>query len=139
MLQFKTYNLTQNITLNNDVLSSYINSFWSDVFTPINTSNSNVHLMLMCKVEFNTSELGYRTLGDLRIVNFTDKDLYIDYLINRLGYLTEAYTVHPINKVIFSYILNDGAADDNRLLLQESKYEVSTHVFNNLSLLFLFI
>jgi hypothetical protein len=43
--------------------------------------------MLMVKVEFNETELGYRTLGDLRRVNYSDKELFIEYLILRLGLL----------------------------------------------------
>lgn len=89
----------------------------------------------MCKVEFTESELGYRTLGDLRRVNFSDRELFIEYLINRLGLLNESYTSHPISKIIFTYIVKSGLATDNRRLLQDlSISSIITHRFNNLNL-----
>jgi DNA polymerase type B, organellar and viral len=91
--------------------------------------------MLMCKVEFNDSELGYRTLGDLRSVNFNDKELFIEYLTQRLGILTESYITQPISKITFSYIVKNGLATDNRRLLQDLSDKSSTsHRFNNLNL-----
>lgn len=33
----------------------------------------------MCKVNFIDSELGYRTLEHLRKVNFSDKELFLEY------------------------------------------------------------
>ena len=90
----------------------------------------------MCKVEFSESELGYRTLGDLRRVNFEDKKLFVDYLINRLGLLNESYTVHPISKITFSYIIKEGSATNkDRALLQDlTSKSSSTHRFNNMNL-----
>jgi hypothetical protein len=56
-----------------------------DIFTKIKDSK---HLMILCKVEFN--DTGYKTLGHLRSVNFTDKDLFIEYLLARLGLIIES-------------------------------------------------
>lgn len=79
--------------------------------------------MLLCKVEFNDS--GYKTLGELRRVNFDDKDLFIEYLIQRLGHITESYGgAHSISKITFTYIIKDGeVSDKDRLLLKNiNKY-----------------
>jgi hypothetical protein len=79
--------------------------------------------MLMCKVEFNNPELGWlrpRTLGQLRRVNLADKELFIDYITERLGALTESYVTHPISKITFTYIIKDGLANEDRKLLQDS-------------------
>ena len=89
----------------------------------------------MCKVEFSEQELGYRTLGHLRLVNFDDKELFIEYLIARLGVLTDAYTTHPISKITFSYIVKNGLASGNRRLLQDLSTKLTTsHRFNNMNL-----
>lgn len=37
----------------------------------------------------------------------------------------------PINKIIFTYIVKDGLADETRELLQQPKYEVKAHIYNN--------
>jgi len=89
----------------------------------------------MCKVEFVEPELGYRTLGHLRLVNFTDKELFIEYLTARLGVLTEAYIIHPISKITFSYIIKNGLAAGNRKLLTDVSNKLTTsHRFNNMNL-----
>src|SRR5882757_783819 len=132
MIQIKTYHIYK-IMLTNQVLSAYINKFWVEIFTSI---KDNTHLMLMCKVEFTKEELGYRTLGHLRRVNFNDKELFIEYLSLRLGILTEGYTSNPISKICFTYIIKSGLAGDNdRGLLQDLSTKTFTaHRFNNMNL-----
>ena len=69
MIKLHTYSIDK-LLLTNEILESYISNFWNDIFTSIKDTK---HLMLMCKVEFNEGELGYRTLGDLRRVNSSEK------------------------------------------------------------------
>jgi hypothetical protein len=131
MVKFQTYSLNS-LLLTNEVLNSYVTNFWNDIF---NSIKDNKHLMLMCKVEFNESEMGYRTLGHLRRVNFIDKELFIDYLISRLGILSDSYVSHPISKITFTYIVKDGLASGNRSLLQDlSDKSITKHIFNNMNL-----
>jgi hypothetical protein len=123
MIQTKTYSIN-NFTLTNELLRICINVFWDEIFSNI-VKNGDKHLMLMCKVEFSEIELGYRTLGNLRIVNFTDKELYIEYLTEKLDLIELLdledyfYTTHPLSKITFSYIVKDGLAPENRALLQD--------------------
>jgi len=131
MIKLQTYSINK-LLLTNEVLEANITNFWNDIFTSIKDSK---HLMLMVKVEFNEGELGYRTLGDLRRVNYSDKELFVEYLQNRLGLLTESYSVQPISKITFSYIIKEGLTIDNRRLLQDlSDKSLTTHRFNNLNL-----
>lgn len=69
MIKFQTYKFND-LEITNQVLEDYINQFWIDIFTPIKDSK---HLLVLCKVEFN--DCGYKTLGELRSVNFRDKEL----------------------------------------------------------------
>ena len=134
MLQFKNYKLTKTI-VTDEVLNAYINNFWNDVFTPINNSKSPKHLLLMCKVVFADSALGYRTLGHLRKVNFSDKELFINYLSERLTILNDSYTTHPISRIIFTYITKEGLAGNDRGLIMDIEgKEVVSHRFNNMEL-----
>ena len=131
MVKFQTYKL-DNLILTNPLLEAYINKFWDEIFRPI--SENNKHLMVLCKVEFKDS--GYKTLGHLRSVNFTDNDLFIEYLLARLGLITESYASSGlVSKITFSYIIKSGLAVDNRRLLQHLEDStITNHRFNNLKL-----
>jgi hypothetical protein len=62
MIKSKSYNL-KNITLarsaTNEVLEVYITNFWNDIYQPIINNKVNSHLMVLCKVQFADSSLGY--------------------------------------------------------------------------------
>lgn len=133
MIKTKTYPIVNNLLLTNEILGSYINNFWSDVFTNIKDTS---HLMLMCKVQFTESELGYRTLGHLRKVNFEDNELFINYLSERLSILNDSYLVHPISNITFTYIIKEGLCTDlDRKLLQDiTNKSLPFHSFNNMNL-----
>jgi hypothetical protein len=133
MIQLKTYLVNKNVTLTNEVLAAYINNFWNDIFNNIKDNN---HLLLMCKVHFSDETMGYRTLGHLRKVNFNDRDLFIDYLSQRLSILNDSYVTLPINKITFSYVIKDGiCVDDDRALLHDlSNKDLAFHNFNNFNL-----
>jgi DNA polymerase type B, organellar and viral len=91
--------------------------------------------MLLCKVQFADEAMGYKTLGHLRKVNFSDKELFIDYLTQRLTILNDSYMVHPISNIIFSYIVKDGLCEDlDRALLDLNDRELTFHSFNNMNL-----
>ena len=133
MIKTQSYSVNNNL-LTNQILGIYINNFWSDVFTPL-ISSGDKHLLLMCKVEFNDTSVGYRTLGDLRRVNFNDRDLFIEYLSARLGLLNDSYFTNPICKITFTYIIKQGLSTDERRLLQDlTPRSNTTHRFNNLNL-----
>lgn len=134
MLKIKSHSLKNNITLTNELLVSYINNFWNEIFNDIKDTS---HLMLICKVKFADNKMGYRSLGHLRKVNFDDKELFFDYLSQRLSVLNDSYMALPISisKITFSYIIKDGLASDNRALLEDllSK-DTTSHNFNNMNL-----
>lgn len=134
MLKIKKYVIRKELVLNNIILNAYISNFWNDVFASL-VKSSEKHLLLLCKVEFSDKSLGYRTLGHLRRVNFSDKELFINYLINRLGTLSDTYSDNPVNKIVFSYIICNGKAlDDRRLILDLNDKPLAFHRFNNMNL-----
>jgi hypothetical protein len=125
MFKTKSYSFN-NLTLIDEFLRIYINGFWDEIFSNI-VKNENKHLMLMRKVEFSDLNLGYRTLGQLRRVNFDDKELYINYLseilynIELLELDDYSHINEPLSKITFSYIIKDGLAPEKRALLQDIK------------------
>jgi hypothetical protein len=132
MIKIKSYPILD-VLLTKKVLNVYISQFWNEIFSPIKNSK---HLWLMVKVNYSEEELGYKTLGHLRRVNFTDKELFLEYLTARLGILNDSYTTLAISSITFSYIINEGlASKKDRLLLQNlSDKTSSTHRFNNYQL-----
>ena len=131
MIKSKLYNIPITTTLSISTLSTHINSFWTDIFYKLE-SLDNKHLLLLAKVRFTTGE--YRTLADLRMVNFSDKELFLDFIINRLGLLADSYQVNPVSAICFTYVVKDGLADGSRALLQTQDYQPTTHVFNSMKI-----
>ena len=133
MIKLKSYS-TKDLYLSRVVLSTFISKFWDEVFTPL-VSGDLKHLMLLTKIEYSDEALGYRTLGHLRVINLDDKDLYIDYISERLNILNDSYTSLSINKVIFTYIIKEGSASGTQVMLKHINEPSTTwHRFNNMNL-----
>lgn len=88
----------------------------------------------MVKVKYTSEELGYKTLGDMRRVNFADKALFIEFLFERLGLLEASYSGTPFDLLIIDYIVRDGVASGDRILLNQPVYQVTAHGYNNFNL-----
>jgi hypothetical protein len=132
MIKIKTYSINS-LPLTNELLVKFLESFWKEIFSSIKDTK---HLLILCKVQFKENEMGYRTIGHLRKVNFNDKELYLDYLLQRLSIMNESYLVLPISKITFSYIIRDGLCNEKeRALLNDLNDKLpAKHTFNNLNL-----
>ena len=134
MIKLKTYSIN-NLPLTNQVLVTFISKFWEEIFSSIKDTK---HLLILCKVQFANKEMGYRTIGHLRKVNYTDKDLYIEYLNEYLSILNESYFVHPILNITFTYIIKEGICDEKYRSyltnIEDNSTESRFHSFNNLNL-----
>jgi len=135
MIKTITYPI-KDLYLSKGVVSSFINKFWNEVYSPMLKHITHKHLMILVKVEYSESELGYRTLGHLRKVNFDDREQFIDYIVERLSILNDSYTSISINQITFTYIVRDGVATGTRAMLSEIEKGpiMTTHRFNNLNL-----
>src|ERR1700712_1059851 len=135
MVQNKTYLLKNNQILTNKLLSSYITRFWNEIFIPIINGGEQYHLMILCKVQYSDNKI-YKTIGPLRRVELTDKDLFIDYLSERLGILIDSYDQQIFNQIIFTYIIKKGGiTTEDRLLLQDTTDKsLQHHEFNKIKL-----
>jgi len=135
MIKVKNYFLKNNLILTNDILSLYVNKFWNEIFEPIIKNGDQYHLMILCKVQYpdNTT---YKTIGPLRKVDFTDKELFSDYLCERLGLIIESYNQQQFNQIIFSYIVKKGGitASERLLLSDLSDKDLQFHEFNKIKL-----
>jgi hypothetical protein len=133
MIKNQIYSVN-NLLLTKEVVSSYIQFFWKDTFSLL--KNKGKYLMVLVKVKYADPMLGYSTLGHLRSVNFSDKELFINYLVQRLGVLTDSYTIIPVSQITFSYLIREGEAKstDQFLLNNISDKELTFHRFNNMNL-----
>jgi hypothetical protein len=138
MLNNKIYNISKNIVITNEVLSSYITRFWDEAFTPLINKGETYHLMILCKIAYSESidSFTYKTIAPLRRVEYTDKDLFVDYLSERLSILIESYNPQSVNKIIFTYIIKKGKITKvDRLLLKDlSDKSLPFHEFNKIKL-----
>lgn len=134
MIKVQRYPI-KNLLLNADIISLYIDKFWTDIFSHIHRDDSPKHLYILCKVLFTERDMGYRTLGHLVKVNFKDKELYIHYIQERLGLFVDTYKSIPIKSIEFSYIekLGEIGANEERALFKNES-DLSTHKFNNKNL-----
>jgi DNA polymerase type B, organellar and viral len=134
MIKTRTYPITD-LFLNKGVVSSFIQRFWNEVYSPINKTGAENHLMVLVKVQYTESELGYKTLGHLRKVNFEDRNQFVNYIVERLSILNDSYTSISVNSITFSYIIREGLATGTRSLLLNTEDNVlSWHRFNNMNL-----
>jgi hypothetical protein len=134
MIKIITYPI-KDLYLVKGVVASFIKKFWNEIYSTINESDSNQHLMILVKVQFTDENQGYRTLGHLRKVNFEDKNQFIAYIVERLSILNDSYTSISVNKITFTYIIREGLASGTRTLLQNMEDKVlTTHRFNNINI-----
>jgi hypothetical protein len=137
MIKKQTYSISNQL-LNYDLLSSHISRFWNEIFSPLVLNDTDKYLMIMVKVSFNSQKFdyAYRTLGYLRSVNYSEKELFTEYLSERLAYLNDSYVTNPVDKIHFSYIEKDGLVpEESRRLLQDiSDEKITFHRFNNMEL-----
>ena len=123
---------TNALTLNPQTLQIFIRKFWQEVYLPLNTQfTGNVHLLLIVKVQKNNGpdDVDFRSLAHQKMVNYQDLDLFTEYLINRVGLLSDSYTVENWDSLIFSYFIQTGKAPETRNLILNN--DNKNPVFNN--------
>jgi hypothetical protein len=113
MIQLTNYSLKEDISLSPEMLTIYIEQLWLEIFVKAKED----HMLLLCRVKFNDTNLGYRTLGHLIKVNFEDRELFTNYLSERLTILDDSYIHNPICQISFSYIFKSGKCIDEKITL----------------------
>ena len=131
MILTQQYKLTKGTILNNSTLTSYINSFWTDILSS-HPSKGNIHALILCKVNFINNET--RTLAHMRKVNLSEKELFIEYITGRLWVLNETYKDTPISSISFDYVIQEGLASGDRALLKSEVYVPTKFSYNNMNI-----
>ncbi len=55
MIQLQTYSIN-NLLLTNEIVTSYVDNFWNDVFTPLTSNNKDKHLLILVKVHYRFND-----------------------------------------------------------------------------------
>ena len=134
MASNQIYTLPKSLIITPTILKEYVQLFWSETYLPLHSSNSNMHLMVICKVKYSDPQMGYKSIAHLRKITVSDQEAFANYLIARLGQLTESYHDSAVEVIIFSHLFKVGKPDSQRLLVTEPEYKVNTHTFNNMVL-----
>ena len=80
--------------------------------------------MLICKIHYSNTDQ-FKSMGNMRKVNFTDKNKLIEYLVDGLSILTDTYKDNIIDKLIFTYAHREGLANENRFLIKDVEHKSS--------------
>ena len=115
----KKYILKGAMILNAQIVKMYVTYFWNDVVNKVPRvyGTKDFFLMVIVKIRYCDKEMGYKSMAHLRKVTLSDKEAFANYLIARLGTLTESYHDSAIEEIIFSHMYVIGKKPDTQRLM----------------------
>ena len=93
------------------LFESKVNVFWNRIEDQFNEQN---HMFLLLKIKYNNND--YVTIGNLQRLNKSDKQWYIDYIIENMKFKSEYYNETQIESLIFSYGFKTGIIPNKQKL-----------------------
>jgi len=114
------YNWTDVLfNINNKVFTKILfekifNQFWNSIFFQFTDNN---HMFILFKVKYTNSD--FSTIGKIQRINKSDKNWYIDFILENMKFKSEYYNETQIESFIFSYgfknmiIQNKDTLNDN--------------------------
>jgi len=112
------------------LFKSKFNKFWKEIEDGFTHNN---HLFILLKIKYNNGE--FVTIGKLQKLNLSDKNWYINWIIDNMEFKSEYYNETLIDSIILSYGFKTGrtAAKEKRklnvnyVILNEMKLPISTN------------
>jgi len=80
------------------------NQFWENIHYQFNENN---HLFILFKIKYANNDLV--SIGKLQRLNKSDKNWYIDFIIENMKFKSEYYNETQIDSIIFSYGFKKGS------------------------------
>ena len=99
------------------------NKFWKNIQSGFNKNN---HLFILFKIKYNNGE--FVTIGKLQRLNLSDKDWYINWIIDNMVFKSEYYNETQIESLIFSYGFKSG------IIPNKINLNVNYFLINNMEL-----
>jgi DNA polymerase type B, organellar and viral len=128
----KSRNVWKELTINfgrkvftTSLFKNKFNKFWKDILSEFNENN---HLFIILKIKYVNND--FVTIGKLQRLNFSDKDWYIDFIIENIKFKSEYYNETQIEEIIFSYGFKKGTIPNKNNLNQD----VKSVIINNINL-----
>jgi hypothetical protein len=112
-----------------DLFEKLFNKFWVTIEN--NFTNVN-HMFILLKIKYNNGE--FVTIGKLQRLNFTDKQWYIDFIIENMEFKSEYYNETQIDSIIFSYGFKKGRIENKNAI----KSDLTFQKYNNHNLVISF-
>jgi DNA polymerase type B, organellar and viral len=89
------------------LFKSKFNKFWKNIQSGFKENN---YLFILFKIKYNNGE--FVTIGKLQRINFSDKDWYINWIIDNMEFKSEYYNETQIESLIFSYGFKTGKIEN---------------------------
>jgi DNA polymerase type B, organellar and viral len=105
------------------------NKFWSQIENKFTEHN---HMFILLKIKYVNGEIA--TIGDLQRINNSDKDWYINWIINNMEFKSEYYNETQIESFIISYGFKEGHIENKDNL--DSNINFQNYNNNNLVISF---
>lgn len=133
IFSYHSFNIPS-LTLTPDLLSIYIDRFWTDVFAKI-PNFSKKHLFIMVQVSFSGGLNSVRTLANARSVDFVDKKVFKKFISENLNLHTESYRTSPITHITFTYRVIDGnVKTENKISVNIPTPKTDSHIISRSNL-----
>ena len=112
-----------------DLFEKLFNKFWVTIEN--NFTNVN-HMFILLKIKYNNGD--FVTIGKLQRLNFTDKQWFIDFIIDNMEFKSEYYNETQIESIIFSYGFKKGKIENKNAI----KSDLTFQKYNNHNLVISF-
>ena len=104
-----TFNINSKI-FTKTLFENKFNKFWSQIETKFTEHN---HMFILLKIKYVNGE--FATIGKLQRINKSDKDWYINWIINNMEFKSEYYIETQIDSFIISYGFKEGHIEDKNI------------------------
>jgi hypothetical protein len=111
------YELKHSSILTNSLITKAVNDFWE---SQIDKINDNQHIIVLFRAQ---NSLGtYFSLNRLQRINKSDKEYWINYIVDTLSIKSNDYKIEAVSKIIISFGIREGlASTKTKSLITQTK------------------
>ena len=114
---------TLTFDINNKIFSktlfeSIFNKFWKTIETKFTNNN---HMFILFKVKYINNE--FASIGKIQRLNKSDKDWYINWIINNMEFKSEYYNETQIDSFIISYGFKEGIISEKNIIKSDLSFQ----------------
>ena len=114
---------TVNFNINNRIFTKNLfenifSKFWKGIENKFTDHN---HMFILFKIKYVNGE--FATIGSLQRINNSDKDWYINWIINNMEFKSEYYNETQIEQFIISYGFKDGKIGNKNISVSNLSFQ----------------